>query len=580
MRNEEQVKTERVDDIPILIEQAKRMKLPELIDEHFPTHGNRKGLSIGWVTSIWLAYIISESDHRMNQVQKWTSLLSETLNKSTGQEVKELDFTDDRMEDVLKYLSDDISWSLFEAELNRTTIRVYQLEKGPIRIDSTTASGYCAIDENGLFQYGYSKDRRPDLPQLKVNLATLDPMGMPVVTTVLSGETADDGLYISAVRQSKKSIEGDGLLYIGDSKMGSLLTRGFIQAQRDYYLCPLSLVQLSAKEMEPYLEDIRRQPNMTVPIYKTLADGTQEHIGEGAEYEQSLQTTIDGRPLVWRERHLVIRSFQLRQSAEKGLRTRLDKAKEELSKLNHRGRGKKRFSSEEQLQLAAQEILKEYDVKGLFSLVYQQSSTVRNLRRYKDRPAQQVTDIHFSLLAEIDQTALSNALYRLGWRVYATNAPQDQLGIAKAALAYRNEFIIERDFGRLKGKSLSLSPVYLERDDLATGLVRLLSIGLRILTLLEFLVRRRLHEDNQQLSGLYAGNPKRSTSHPTAEMLLRAFEHISLVVFSETNGTVRRFLTQISHLHQKILNLLGFSIDIYYRLSNNSQDLSLQMGEP
>lgn len=580
MRNENQVKTERVDDIPILIEQAKRMRLPELIEQYFPTHGNRKGLPIGWVTSIWLAYIISESDHRLNQVEKWTSLLSETLNISTGQEVKELDFTDDRLEDVLKYLSDDTKWSLFEAELNRTTIRVYQLEKEPIRIDSTTASGYCAIDENGLFQYGYSKDKRPDLPQLKVNLATLDPMGMPLVTTVLSGETADDSLYIPAVRQSKKSIESDGLLYIGDSKMGSLLNRGFIQAQRDYYLCPLSLVQLSTEEIEPYLENIRRQPQETVSIYKTLADGTQEHIGEGAEYEQTLQTTIDGRPIVWHERHLVIRSFRLRQSAEKGLRTRLDKAKEELEKLNHRGRGKKIFSSKEQLELAAQEILRKYDVEGLFSLVYQQSSTVRNLRRYKDRPAQQVTEIRFFILAEIDQVAFSNALYRLGWRVYATNAPQDRLSISKAALAYRNEFIIERDFGRLKGKSLSLSPVYLERDDLATGLVRLLSIGLRILTLLEFVVRRRLDHERQQLSGLYAGNPKRSTSHPTAEMLLRAFDHISLVVLSETNGVVRRFLTQISHLHLQILSLLGFPVDIYYRLSNNSQVLSSQMSEP
>jgi transposase len=70
--------------------------------------------------------------------------------------------------------------------------------------------------------------------------------------------------------------------------------------------------------------------------------------------------------------------------------------------------------------------------------------------------------------------------------VYATTQPADQLSLTQAVLAYRNEYLIERNMGRLKGRPLSLTPMYLERDDHATGLIRLLSIGLRVLTLLEF----------------------------------------------------------------------------------------------
>ena len=58
----------------------------------------------------------------------------------------------------------------------------------------------------GLFQYGHSKDD-PNLPQIKTMLADLDPLGMPVATQVVSGETADDGLYIplfDSVRQTLK----------------------------------------------------------------------------------------------------------------------------------------------------------------------------------------------------------------------------------------------------------------------------------------------------------------------------------------------------------------------------------------
>ena len=45
--------TERVDDIPLLLEQMQRMGLPTLLDTHFPTHGNWTGLSLGWVSTIW-----------------------------------------------------------------------------------------------------------------------------------------------------------------------------------------------------------------------------------------------------------------------------------------------------------------------------------------------------------------------------------------------------------------------------------------------------------------------------------------------------------------------------------------------
>ena len=52
-----------------------------------------------------------------------------------------------------------------------------------------------------MFQFGHSKHHRPDLPQVKVMLATLDPLGMPVATQVVAGQKADDPLYIPAIDQ-------------------------------------------------------------------------------------------------------------------------------------------------------------------------------------------------------------------------------------------------------------------------------------------------------------------------------------------------------------------------------------------
>jgi transposase len=160
---------------------------------------------------------------------------------------------------------------------------------------------------------------------------------------------------------------------------------------------------------------------------------------------------------------------------------------------------------------------------------------------------------------------VATAVRRLGWRVYATTQPTDQLPLAQAVLAYRSEYLIARDMGRLQGRPLSLTPMYLERDDHATGLIRLLSIGLRVLTLLEFVARRRLAAEQGVLAGLYAGNPKRATTHPTAERLLESFEGLTLTIIGE--GPRRQFhLTPLSALQQRILTLLDFPIDIYTRL--------------
>jgi transposase len=123
--------------------------------------------------------------------------------------------------------------------------------------------------------------------------------------------------------------------------------------------------------------------------------------------------------------------------------------------------------------------------------------------------------------------------------------------------------------GRLKGRPLSLTPMYLERDDHATGLIRLLSIGLRVLTLLEFRVRQGLATAKTTLAGLYVGNPKRTTARPTAERLLQVFQGLTLTIIREGRRR-RRHLTPLSRVHQRILTLLDFPVDIYTRLCPDS----------
>ena len=562
------ITSELVEDIPVLLAQMERMGIQPMLDEYFPTHGNWRGISLGWTSVVWLSHILSEGDHRLNQVQDWAEKRLETLSGCTGQVVRALDFSDDRLEDILRALSDDERWQSFEAALNQHVLRVYDLNPQRVRLDSTSASGYWRVTEEGLFQLGHSKDHRPDLPQVKVMLSALDPLGMPVASQVLSGERADDPLYIPAIAQVREGVKQEGLLYVGDCKMAALGTRAFTQAGGDFYLCPLPAVQVPDTELEWYLNPVWSGEQPLTPIYRQKQEGIPEQIAEGYERTESLSAVVDGKRIDWIERRLVIRSLEQARVAEMGLQARMKNARAALEVLNERKPGRTHFRDVEPLRQAAEAIVKRHRLEGLLNLSYEEQIKEHPLRRYGKRPAGMRVEREVRLHIEVDEEAVNKARRRFGWRVYVTNQPVEQLSLTQAVLAYRDEYLIERGFGRLKGKPLSLTPMYLQNDDHATGLIRLLTIGLRVLTLLEFTVRCRLAAENEKLAGLYAGNPKRNTARPTAEAMLGAFKEITLTVIT-IGKQIQRHLTPLSNLQRRILTLLDFHLDIYTKLATD-----------
>jgi transposase len=557
--------TERVDDIPLLWAQMDRMGLAEVLDAHFPTHGNWQGLSFGRVTTIWLSSILSRGDHRLVHVEPWVAQQQMMLSQATGEVIRAHEFSDDRLEIVLRRLSDDNQWVSFESALNQHLVRVYDLQAERVHVDSTSASVYASVSDEGLFQLGHSKDHRPDLAQVKVMQAVLDPLGMPLATDVVSGERADDPLYVPCIERVQASLGRGGLLYVGDCKMASRQTRAWIAAQGAYYLCPLPQVQLSEGELEEAVESALQGDVELRAVYREADHGKAELIAQGYERQVPMALDVAGESQSWMERRVVVQSLRHAKVSEAALCARVAKAQAQVEGLHQRGRGRKRFEDIDDLRQAVNAIVQRHPVEDFLWLRYDQPCTSRPVRAYRERAAGLKVDRQATVEVRVDEEALAAAVSRFGWRVYATNQPSEPLSLEQAVLAYRSEYLVERSLGRLKGRPLSLTPMYVQRDDHATGLIRLLSIALRVLTLIEFVGRRHLALEKGKIAGLYAGNPKRETARPTAERLLEAFADVTLTVIELPNQTICH-VTPLSPVQLRILEILGFSSELYARL--------------
>ncbi len=554
-------KVEHLGIFPIILKILNGIGLIEHIDTIYGRHGNWKGASKGVVTAVWICYIISRCDHRLSPVAKWVSERELSLNaclSKWGYSISTKDFTDDRLILLLEDFSDLERWTDLESEVNKSFISVHDLQGRTIQLDPTIGKSFKSAVKDGLFQYGSSKHFRKDLPQFKTILANLCECNFPLGAITVSGNQADDVLYIPMIKQTKKSLPEAGLMWQGDCKLSALGNRAYIAGINDYYLCPLSGVQVPAETLyKDYVCPVLEGKHELAEVIKD-----EVLIAEG--YELSVEQEYEG--LKWEERQLVIRSVAYAKSQSKSLDKRILKAADALFALNDRKQGKTVYKTEDELRQAGHQILAKHGVEGLLEVEYRVNYEEKHIRAYKDKPARTVTKMSYVVLVKKNEAAIEQHKQRLGWRVYVTNQPKDKLSLQQAVLAYRQEYKIERRIRNLKQEVTALLPLYLKKDQRIEALINLLVLVLKVIAAVEFDIARALKDKAEKLEGLYAGNPTISTATPTISKIVEAFENLYVVFIYSQNQLVQVVPPQLNKLQRKIIQLLGLSEDLYLKI--------------
>lgn len=573
-KDEKEPRIERVDDIPVIYGLLERMGIQIIADGAITPHGNWVGISPGWVLTLWLTHILSEKNHLTEPVQQWVDRHLTILTRLSGQPVRALDFADDKLAICLRELSGARVWREIESQLGMRLIRVYDLRTKVLRLDATVGTVNHNPESGSLFQVGKAKNGLYET-QFKLMMASLDPLGLPLVVDVKPGNQADDPLYIPSYQRAKKIVGHNGILVVGDSKMSALTTRATIVAGQDSYLVPLADKKdeplLLAQELAAWLERKAEAIHIFRPE-DMAADGSDPEaklaIARGFEVTRTRSVLLDGAEVTWDERLLVVQSYSYMQSILAGLRQRLDKAEAAFLALTPpRQRGKKQITQEAKLLSAIEQIEKKYRVQGLFHYTYHPETTERQVRGYKETNARVERQVRYQLTVSRQQETIENAEFEAGWRIYATNEISQRLSLPQAVAVYRDQIIEENVFRRLHGKMLSITPLYVQREDHAQGLVHLLTLAARLLALGDYLAREDLAKLGEELTDVYSGNTNRGTTRPTSERMFKACDGINLVIFPQA-GRNSTFLTGVRPVHQRILALLGLHSDTFANLQS------------
>ncbi len=310
--------SERADDIPLIIHWLKQMEIASIIDQELvPPHGNRKGLSYGQLAVLFLTYVVSQSDHRLCAVEPWVEKHRQTLEMATGWNIRVKDATDDRLADLLSVIgsSEEKRRDRIALRLGQGIIRAYELPTDKARSDTTSFSVYHqTIAEAGrekLLNFGYSKDHRPDLVQYRQMLATLDPMGMPLLGATLSGNGTDESHYLPTWQKLVEIIGHKDFLFLADSKGSTWNNRAKIHQEGGIYCFPLAMHQPRPKLLSQW---VANPPTALEEICLDSGDAdSQSPIGQGFEvplgslwYDKEAQQSY-----CWSERWFVVCSTAL-----------------------------------------------------------------------------------------------------------------------------------------------------------------------------------------------------------------------------------------------------------------------------
>lgn len=540
MNVEQRFETKRIDHLGIVAGICHKIGLIAAIDEAVGP-GERK-VSCGAAVQAMVLNCLGFTSRAMYLMPQYLANKPVDLLIAPGLVAE--DFNDDTLGRAL----DD----LFAAGVTEVFIRVaqralavYGIEHRCYHLDSTTfhVHGQYEGDETQPtlieITYGYSKDRRPDLKQVVLNLITGHGSQLPLWMEALSGNQSDKESFPRTIRAFCQQMKGEEpCFFVVDSALYSADNLRRLGDIRWLTRVPETLAE--AKRLK--METDRRAMSELPDGYACLE--VPSHYGGVAQ------------------RWLVVYSPKAAQREEKTLQRRVAKEKQ-AAQHAWRKIQCQTFNCREDAEAALSAIQQKWKyhiVKG----------EIVPLMRYPSagRPAAGATPqiVGFRLAGEVQssESLLEQARRGQGCFILATNELQaDRLPPETMLAQYKAQAVsVERGFRFLKDPLFFADSLFLKNPGRIMALTMIMVLALLVYALAEHNLRTRLQETGQSLPNQVG----KETQSPTMRWIFQIFEGIDLLLVWQGDRVVRRQVVNLKPVHLDVLCLLGPPVENCYLL--------------
>ena len=394
-------------------------------------------------------------------------------------------------------------------------------------------------DETAItLSHGYSKDHRPDLKQVVLELVTSQDGGIPLMMRSFDGNANDSKIFQERCQAFLSSVQGAWFpnVIVGDSKL-------YHENNADY------LSQLPFITRIPGSYSAEQQAIREALESKEWTDIDSEN----AFYEKTLNH------LGLDQRWLVIFSKSGQQRALKSVAKKVDKEYASAEKAIMHLRNKE-FACEKDARRALSDLSKlfVYHEIILDQIICHDRYDGKGWPKKDEQPTRQVYQV-FGKVVGLPEKRGSDVAQKSCY-VIGTNVPSDELDAADVIEAYKNQNAsIERGFRFLKDPYFFASSFFLKKPSRIMGLLMIMTLSLLVYSIAQRHLRQQLLEQNETLPNQI----KQPVQNPTMRWIFQLLEGID-VIYVRSNGGLHKQLTGISELREKILRFFSEHIqDIY-----------------
>ena len=517
---------------------CKDIGLAKLIDDMLPEQSESKNISYG---ELLVAMIINGLGFTGRTLHMYPQYFEDKpLERLIRPGIEACHINDDALGRCLdKLYKHDVS-TLYQS-IGESVVSHLGLPCESINTDTTSihVDGDYEVDDDfkGIrITKGYSRDHRPELNQVILNLITENQAGIPVYMKACSGNANDTETFKKFVKSHIKSLKAAQKCryLIGDSALYVAETIKLLQEQGQFF--------------------ITRVPQKLVEAKSAL---TNLHNTEWSELDNGykgawVESHYADVPQKWFIVHSQQASKRELTNLEKRIKKSFEKSEKSFKKLCRQS-----FSCKTDA-ISAMEV---WQQQQDYVVIDKQSIVEEKKYPSTGRPARGVTaNINYKIAGVVVccDKRKQKAESMLGLFILSTNDLTKKLGMQAMLDHYKSQQSVEKGFRFLKSPDFLVSSLFLKKPERIEALLMVMTCCLMVYAALEHTIRTSLKESN----AFFPDMKNKPSQNPTARWVFYCFQGIHELMVGDQKETT--IICNLKERNTVILRCLGLLYEEIY----------------